>query len=80
MDNVISNKNIVLVKDDFFDDIVNGLTNKDGESQDRKNANQSGNELKGKQLNRFKRVVTLVVLNLFILWYRQAGALPVHYN
>lgn len=63
MDNVISNKNIVLVKDDFFDEIVNGLTNKDGESQDRKNANQSGNELKGKQLNRFKRVVTLVVQN-----------------
>ena len=58
------NKNVVLVKDDFFNDIVNGLSDENEELQDKKNANQSGNALKGKQLNRFKRVITIVASNI----------------
>ena len=64
MSDVTFNKNVVLVKDDFFNDIVNGLSDENDELQDKKNANQSGNELKGKQLNRFKRVITIVASNI----------------
>jgi hypothetical protein len=64
MSDVTFNKNVVLVKDDFFNDIVNGLSDENDELQDKKNANQSGNELKGKQLNRFRRVITIVASNI----------------
>lgn len=54
MTDVVVNKSIVLVKDDFFDDIINGLSSPEKENKDKAIANNTGIFLSGKQLNRFK--------------------------
>lgn len=62
-DKQILNKNNVLVKDDFFDDIVNGLKSPIDEVDDKRKADVSRITFTGKQLQRFKKGVVPILAN-----------------
>ena len=62
-DKQILDKNTVLVKDDFFDDIVNGLKSPIDEVDDKKKADVSRITFTGKQLQRFKKGVVPILAN-----------------
>jgi hypothetical protein len=62
-DKQVLNKNNVLVKDDFFDDIVNGLKSPIDEVDDKKKADVSRITFTGKQLQRFKKGVVPILAN-----------------
>jgi hypothetical protein len=62
-DKQLLNKTTMLVKDDFFDDLVNGLKTPIEESDDKKKADTSRVTFSGRQLQRFKRGVVPIIAN-----------------